>query len=397
MRAGKAIGVALAVLVAGTVATVGLTPAVSAAGQEPGSQGQQAEKPKVETTSVEKKTVTVHRRDGEPVTVTVDVEPGQAPRVTTHAIQAGPMIAAIGGGPRLGVEIRDLGKEDLAKLKLSTPNGVVVEVVTKESAAEKAGVKAGDVVVQFDGENVRSAAQMTRLVRETVAGRTVKMGVVRDGKRMDLDVAPAEAENVFDVHVDREGLRAEIEKQLKTVPEGRQQFRMERRTPAPGGTFTWEERVPAPGPPAPPAPPAGAPRWQQRTPMPIPEGDVMQFFGEGGAGNFVFSAGRGRLGVNVQDLTPELAAYFGVKDGLLVNSVQADTPASKAGIKAGDVIGTVNGKAVTTPDELIKELADKEGDVTIGATRDKKALSLKATLEPRKAPARRAVVVGRPA
>ena len=50
--------------------------------------------------------------------------------------------------------------------------------------------------------------------------------------------------------------------------------------------------------------------------------------------------------MNVQELTPELAAYFGVKDGLLVNSVQADTPAAKAGIKAGDVIGTVNGKAV---------------------------------------------------
>ena len=366
MRAGKAIGVALAVLVAAAVATVGLTPAVSAAGQEPGSQAQQ----------VEKKTVTVHRHDGEPVTVTVDVEPGQAPRVRTHAIQAAPMIAGIGGGPRLGVEIRDLGKEDLAKFKLSTPNGVMVDVVTSESAAEKAGVKAGDVVVQFDGENVRSAAQFTRLVRETVAGRSVKMGVVRDGKRVDLDVAPAEAENV-------------------------QQFSFERRTPAPGGAFTWEERVPAPGqsiPPMPPTPPAGAPRRQQRIPMPELEGNTLQWFGEsGGAGNFMLSAGRGRLGINVQELTPELAAYFGVKDGLLVNSVQADTPAAKAGFKAGDVIGTVNGKAVSSSSDLVRELADKEGEVAIGLTRDKKALSLKATLEPRETPARRAVVVGRPA
>ncbi|MFO7691603.1 MAG: PDZ domain-containing protein [Vicinamibacterales bacterium] len=331
MRAGKAIGVALAVLVAAAAATVWLTPAVSAAGQQ------------------------------------VEKRPGQAPRVTTHAIQAAPMIAAIGGGPRLGVQIRDLGKDDLAKLKLSTPNGVVVDEVTSASAAEKAGVKAGDVVVQFDGENVRSAAQLTRLVRETVAGRQVKMGVVRDGKRMDLDVAPAEAENVFNVHVDREGP---------------QQFHLERRTPAPG---------------KPALPPGSTLRWQQRTPTPVPEGDLLQWFGEGGAGNYVFSTGRGRLGVNVQDLTPELAAYFGVKDGLLVNSVQVDTPAAKAGIKAGDVIGTVNGKTVSSSSELVKELADKEGEVTVGVTRDKKPLSLKATLEPRKAPARRAVVVGRPA
>ncbi len=86
-----------------------------------------------------------------------------------------------------------------------------------------------------------------------------------------------------------------------------------------------------------------------------------------------------------------------MKDGLLVNSVQADTPAAKAGLKAGDIIGTVNGKAVVTPNELIRELADKDGEVAIGVTRDKKPLSLKATLEPRKTPARRTVVVGRPA
>jgi len=363
MRAGKTIGLALLVLVAAALATLWQAPSVAAAGQQAGSQNQQAEKPKVE-----KQTVTVYKQSGgEPVTVTVQKQAGQSPKVMTHSIQAEPMIAALGGGPRLGVQIRDLGKDDLAKFKLSSPNGVVVDEVMKESAAEKAGVKAGDVVVQFDGENVRSAAQLTRLVRETVAGRTVKMGVVRDGKRMDLDVAPAEAESVFSV---------------------------ERRTLGPGGTFTWDEPVPAPGQPM---PPRGTLRWQQRTPLPVPEGDVLQWFGESGAGNLVFMQGRGRLGVNVQELTPELAAYFGVKDGLLVASVQADTPAAKAGIKAGDVIGAVNGKAVVTSSELIKELADKEGEVTIGVTRDKRPLSLKATIEPRKAPARRAVVVGRPA
>ena len=305
---------------------------------------------------------------------------GQNPKIVTHSLQAEPMIAALGGGPRLGVQIRDLGKEDVARFKLSTQNGVAVEEVMKDSAAEKAGVKAGDVVVQFDGENVRSAAQLTRLVRETVAGRTVKMGVLRDGKRMDLDVAPAEAESVFDVAI-AGGEIPDLEKQLEGARERAQVYRFDRRTPAPGQ----------------PMPPGGALRWRQGTPMPVPPGENLQFFGEGGTGNLVFSTGRGRLGVNVQELTPELAAYFGVKDGLLVNSVQADTPAAKAGIKAGDVIGSVNGKAVVTSSELIKELADKEGEVTIGVTRDKKALSLKAALEPRKAPARRVVVVGRPA
>jgi predicted metalloprotease with PDZ domain len=364
MRAGKTIGAALLVLVAAALATLWQAPPVAAAGQS-----QQADKPKVE-----KQTVTVYKQSGgEPVTVTVQKRAGQGPTVVTHSLQAEPLIAALGGGPRLGVQIRDLGKEDLATLKLSSQNGVVVNEVMKESAAEKAGVKAGDVVVQFDGENVRSAAQLTRLVRETAAGRTVKMGVVRDGKRMDLDVSPAEAENTFNVAIAGDELES-LEKQLKGAREGLQ-YRLERRAPAPGDTFRWQPREPL---------------------VPAPEGGLMQFYRDG-SGSLLFPPGRGRLGVNVQELTPELAAYFGVKDGLLVNSVQADTPAAKAGIKAGDVIGAVNGKAVVTSSELVKELADKEGEVTIGLTRDRKALSLKAILEPRKAPARRTIVVGRPA
>jgi serine protease Do len=358
MRTGSIIGAALAVFVAAGLLVVGQTTSVAAVGQQAGSQNQQAGKPRVEKPKV----------------------------VVTHAVQGQPLMAALAGGPQLGIQIRDLGKDDLAKLKLSSQNGVAVEEVNKESAAEKAGVKAGDVVVQFDGENVRSAAQLTRLVRESVAGRTVKMGVVRDGKRLDLDVAPAEMEGMIGMAV-AGGRMPALERQLQVVPEGPQVYRFERRTPAPGqapapgGNFTWEERVPAPMPRA----------------MPVPEGDALRWFGEGGAaGNFAFAFGRGRLGVNVQELTPELAGYFGVKDGLLVTSVQADTPAAKAGLKAGDVIGSVNGKAVTTPNELVKELADKEGEVTVGVTRDKKPLSLKATLEPRKAPARR-IVVGRPA
>jgi serine protease Do len=301
----------------------------------------------------------------------------------THALGAEPMIAALAGsGPRLGVQIRDITADDVTKLKLAGPNGVIVDEVVKESAAEKAGVKAGDIVVQFDGENVRSAQQFTRLVRETVAGRTVKMAVLRDGKRVELSAAPAMAANeALDIHISGENMQEmekNLQKQLGEVGENMRQYHLERRVPAPGGGMNqW--------------------RGQMPTPMPVPEGDVMQFFGDRGTGNFFFSAGRGRLGVTVQDLTPELAGYFGVKDGLLVNSVKADSPAAKAGIKAGDVIGTVNGKAITTSGELIKELADKDGEVTIGVTRDKKPLSLKATLEERKQQIRRKIVVGNPA
>ena len=93
----------------------------------------------------------------------------------------------------------------------------------------------------------------------------------------------------------------------------------------------------------------------------------------------VLAAGRGRLGVRVQDLSEELAGYFGVKSGVLVAGVDAETPAAKAGVKAGDVITAVNGQAITEPGELRREVAKVEDGKTadLSVTRDKKALTLK--------------------
>ena len=91
---------------------------------------------------------------------------------------------------------------------------------------------------------------------------------------------------------------------------------------------------------------------------------------------------RGRLGVQLGELPPQLAEYFGAGDGgVLVSSVTADSAAAKAGLKAGDVITSINGDRVRDSDDLIDELRDVEGDVTIGIVRDKKASSLKATLQ----------------
>src|SRR5208283_3094496 len=55
---------------------------------------------------------------------------------------------------------------------------------------------------------------------------------------------------------------------------------------------------------------------------------------------------RGFLGVQLQELTPELAAQFGTASGALVADVQAGTPAEKAGLKSGDIITQLNGKVV---------------------------------------------------
>jgi len=246
------------------------------------------------------------------------------------------------GGSRVGMVVRDVETADVTKEKLSGMAGAIVTQVVQASAAEKAGVKAGDVVTAFDGERVRSARQLERLVEETPAGRTVKIALQRAGAPMTLDVTPE-------------------------AP------KMTQMRPGEGGDMFWEKRAPGPG--------------QQ---FHGPEGG-MPFKFEVPSGRFDFdsepflAAGRGRLGVRVQDLSDELAGYFGVKSGVLVAGVEADAPAAKAGIKAGDVITAVNGQAITEPGELRREVAKVEDGKTaeLSVTRDKKPLTLKVEVTPR--------------
>ena len=96
------------------------------------------------------------------------------------------------------------------------------------------------------------------------------------------------------------------------------------------------------------------------------------------------SGSRGRLGVSVQSLTPDLQEYFGAKDGgALVSSVTKESAAANAGVKAGDVITSINGRRVTDGEDLVRELDVLSGEVTIVLIRDKKEMTLKATLERR--------------
>jgi serine protease Do len=264
----------------------------------------------------------------------------KAPR----AGESGPRKVQIlsGQGSWIGVSVRDVADEDVAKMKLPGPGGALVEEVTRESPAETAGLKVGDVIVEFDGERVKGTRQLTRLVQETPAGRKVQASVMRDGQRIPLSVEP---------QTPRWG---EYFGDLDRLPEIAGRW-----FPAPP---TPPAAPSAPAPPAPPIPPAMRGYFE---------------FDE------LFGRGSGRLGVTVTDLQPQLAEYFGVHDGVLVNSVTADSAAAKAGVKAGDVITTLNGAAVTSPADLRQRASRlNDGDeLSIGIVRDKKAMTLKGKVE----------------
>lgn len=227
-----------------------------------------------------------------------------------------------GSGSRIGVSARDLDAQESEKFKV--PGGVYVEDVRPESPAARAGFKTSDVITEFDGERVRSLRQFTRLVRETPPGRQVKATVMRDGRRTELSVTPERAGGEFSF--DGDALRNQIDAFTARIPDFNFDF-----------NFDFDQ----------------------------------------------FGTSRGRLGVTVQELTPDLAAYFGAKNGVLVASVASDSPASRAGLKAGDVIASVNGRTISSRTDLLRELRAVQGpaDVTLGIVRDKKETSLTAKID----------------
>jgi serine protease Do len=120
---------------------------------------------------------------------------GQTPTIRRGEMPPGSIFPAPRGA-EIGVSIRDVVREDVATMKLSAETGAVIEDVRSGGPADTAGLRKGDVAIEFDGEKVRSAAQLTRLVRETPAGRRVKVTVLRDGRRTEVELVPAEPEGV---------------------------------------------------------------------------------------------------------------------------------------------------------------------------------------------------------
>jgi C-terminal processing protease CtpA/Prc len=93
--------------------------------------------------------------------------------------------------------------------------------------------------------------------------------------------------------------------------------------------------------------------------------------------------GRGRLGVRVEPLNPDLAGYFNVPDGkgVLVVEVMKDTPAEKAGVKAGDVITRVGDHPVVDAEDLARELGNEAGKVSLAVVRKGARRTIEAEIE----------------
>jgi serine protease Do len=255
------------------------------------------------------------------------------------------------GSGRLGISIED---------PTGDARGASVRSVEEDSPAAKAGLKEDDVIVRFDGESVRSASQLRRLVAETPAGRAVAIEVTRGGATQKLTATLAERDL-------RHSFRFNGRDFSFDMPEWD--------VPVPPEPPEAPEALITPNAPLPPKPPK-APKAVRPF--------AWSWNDDGGLMIRKLGPGQRKLGIEYMEMGEQLAGYFKLsgKTGVLVTAVDADGPAAKAGIKAGDVVVKLGSDAVADSDDLRQAVSRAEGgsEVTVTVQRDGRPVELKVTL-----------------
>jgi membrane-associated protease RseP (regulator of RpoE activity) len=215
----------------------------------------------------------------------------------------------IDGNSFLGVYTEDIDKEKASRYGLREARGVGITKIVAGSPAEKAGLRKDDVILRFDNDAVTSVRKLNRLVSEVAPDQTVRLVISRGGSEQEVVVTIGERKD-----------HAETLKGLLKTPRA--------------GVWSTDGSEP-----------------------------------------FVFAFGNNRrIGVSTMQLTKQLAEYFGITDGkgVLVTSVADDSPAAKAGIKAGDIIVAADGEKIEGSGDLSRAInKKKDGDVTLTVIHNK--------------------------
>ena len=226
----------------------------------------------------------------------------------------------------LGVDIADITRGRMSDLKLKEEKGVEVTMVDQDAPAGRAGIKEHDVILSMNGTAIESGAQLRRMIHETPPGRVITLGLSRDGQPMEFKVQLA------DKH-----------KEMASWPK-------------PGDIHV---NIP---------------------PVHIPDIDIPSM-------SMVVVTSSARSGLMVENITPQLGEFFGVRDGngVLVRSVEKGSRAEKAGFRAGDVIVKINDQAVHDTSDFARAVRSRSGNsVNVGVVRDKKEQTLNLTLPARR-------------
>jgi hypothetical protein len=283
----------------------------------------------------------------------------------------GVLSSAMVGRPVIGVTVDAQPRE-------TDRYGAYVVSVTPNGPADKAGVRATDIITKVDGQSITGRTEravekgespvwirLTEVVGKLEPGKTVALEYRRDGKTQSTKVTPRTDSRFFVQAPGVEGVE--------------------------GFTFRFGNGENAPffavrPPDAPDAPGAPEPlTWfRQGEPVITPEGLA---FGEfkmdpapAVAGALISSFGRSFGNIELAPVNPKLGSYFGTTTGVLV--VDVPEKGNAMGLEAGDVITAVDGRSVTSPTDLARILRSyrKDEAFTLKIMRNKQSRSITSTL-----------------
>jgi serine protease Do len=235
-------------------------------------------------------------------------------------------VRSVGRRGYLGVGVVEMSDARARALNLKDSSGVEVKRVDENSPAAKAGLRENDIILEVDGRRIETIDQFIHTVGEAAPGTKLVLTIWRNGAKQILNATvEARPTQMF----------------AFTAPDDMQMPDFPRMPNAP-----WD-------------------------------GDGFSFI----------TGASPRVGFEGEMLTPQLAEYFGVKNGVLVRTVLAKTPAEKAGLKAGDVVTKVNGTPVTSPREIssLVHMA-RNGKVAITIVRNKREQPLNVEMSEPKGP-----------
>jgi membrane-associated protease RseP (regulator of RpoE activity) len=229
------------------------------------------------------------------------------------------------GSSYMGIDIADVSEERLGELKLKEAHGAEITMVDGDAPAGKAGLQEHDVIVSVNGTAIESAAQLRRIIKETPPGRVVNLGISRDGQAMTIKVQLADRHK----------------------------------------SMSWEPNIHV-----------NIPKIEI---PPIPDFDLP-------ISVVVVHSGM-RSGLMVENITPQLGEFFGVKDGkgVLVRSVEKGSRGEKAGFRAGDVVVKVNNQTVHDTSDFTHALHSTSGSTAaVTVMREKREQNLTLPLPEKK-------------
>jgi len=177
--------------------------------------------------------------------------------------------------PWLGISVQDLTPEMMEHFKVKEKEGVLVGQVYQGTGAEKAGLASGDIIKSVEDKPVKNVSELVKEIQKKKVGQKLKLGIVRDGKAMTIEITTSAMPD-----------KAELQKEKE---------------------------------------------------------------------------GEEKLGARVQELTPQLAARFGItgiKQGVVVIAVEDGSFADEMGLQEGDAILEINRKKIESLKDFEKAMKD---------------------------------------